>query len=85
MANMTAAVFVEPGRIEQDNKPIPDVGPLDALMRVLVLAPWVGTQPQPTQRPDRDHPAARRRLPDRSGHAPHALRASTTATSKGTT
>ncbi len=29
-----AAVFVEPGRIELVDKPIPDVGPNDALMRV---------------------------------------------------
>lgn len=34
MAKMKAAVFVEPGRIVLDEKPIPDVGPLDALMRV---------------------------------------------------
>ena len=34
MPMMKAAVFVEPGRIELDDKPIPDVGPLDALMRV---------------------------------------------------
>lgn len=31
---MQAAVFVEPGRIELVRKPIPDVGPLDALIRV---------------------------------------------------
>ncbi len=31
---MRAATFVEPGRIVLDDKPIPDVGPLDALMRV---------------------------------------------------
>lgn len=31
---MKAAVFVEPGRIVIDEKPIPDVGPLDALVRV---------------------------------------------------
>jgi len=31
---MKAAVFVEPGRIVIDDKPIPSVGPLDALMRV---------------------------------------------------
>ena len=31
---MRAAVFVEPGRIVLDDKPVPDVGPLDALMRV---------------------------------------------------
>ena len=34
MAKMKAAVFVEPGRIVLDEKPIPDVGPLDALVRV---------------------------------------------------
>ena len=31
---MKAAVFVEPGRIVLDDKPIPDVGPLDALIRI---------------------------------------------------
>jgi len=31
---MKAAVFVEPNRIELDEKPIPDVGPLDALVRI---------------------------------------------------
>ena len=34
MRHMMAAVFVKPGRIVLDEKPIPDVGPLDALMRV---------------------------------------------------
>ena len=34
MTMMKAAVFVEPGRIEIEDKPIPDVGPLEALMRV---------------------------------------------------
>jgi alcohol dehydrogenase len=34
MSHMKAAVFVEPGRIVLETKPIPDVGPLDALMRV---------------------------------------------------
>jgi len=34
MPNMKAAVFIEPGRIELGQKPIPEVGPLDALMRV---------------------------------------------------
>ena len=34
MAKMKAAIFVEPGRILLDDKTIPDVGPLDALMRV---------------------------------------------------
>lgn len=34
MAMMKAAIFVEPNRIVLDDKPIPDVGPLDALVRV---------------------------------------------------
>ena len=34
MPRMKAAIFVEPGRIVLDEKPIPDVGPTDALMRV---------------------------------------------------
>jgi alcohol dehydrogenase len=33
-AMMKAAVFVEPGRIVLEQKPLPDVGPLDALIRV---------------------------------------------------
>jgi threonine dehydrogenase-like Zn-dependent dehydrogenase len=31
---MKAAVFVEPGRIVLEDKPIPDIGPLDALVRI---------------------------------------------------
>jgi threonine dehydrogenase-like Zn-dependent dehydrogenase len=31
---MKAAIFVEPGRIVLDDKPVPDVGPLDALVRI---------------------------------------------------
>lgn len=31
---MRAAIFIEPGRIELADKPIPDVGPNDALMRI---------------------------------------------------
>ena len=31
---MKAAVFVEPGRIVLQDKPIPEVGPLDALLRI---------------------------------------------------
>ena len=31
---MKAAIFVEPGRIVLDDKPVPDVGPLDALIKV---------------------------------------------------
>ena len=34
MPKMKAAIFVEPGRIVLDDKPIPDIGPLDALVRV---------------------------------------------------
>ncbi|MQT13590.1 NAD(P)-dependent alcohol dehydrogenase [Segnochrobactrum spirostomi] len=34
MPKMKAAIFVEPGRIVLDEKPIPEVGPLDALVRV---------------------------------------------------
>jgi len=34
MPKMKAAIFVEKGRIVLDEKPIPDVGPLDALVRV---------------------------------------------------
>ncbi len=34
MAMMKAAIFAEPNRIVLDDKPIPEVGPLDALMRV---------------------------------------------------
>ncbi|WP_428673267.1 NAD(P)-dependent alcohol dehydrogenase [Reyranella sp.] len=34
MPKMKAAVFVEPGRIVLESKPVPDVGPLDALLRV---------------------------------------------------
>ncbi|MBN9019592.1 MAG: NAD(P)-dependent alcohol dehydrogenase [Rhizobiales bacterium] len=34
MPKMKAAIFVEPGRIVLDEKPIPEVGPLDALIRI---------------------------------------------------
>lgn len=34
MPMMQAALFVEPGRIALDEKAIPDVGPLDALLKV---------------------------------------------------
>ena len=34
MPSMKAAIFVAPGRIILDEKPIPDVGPLDALVRI---------------------------------------------------
>jgi alcohol dehydrogenase len=34
MEKMKAAVFVEPGRIVLDEKPVPGIGPLDALIRI---------------------------------------------------
>ncbi|MDR2013919.1 MAG: NAD(P)-dependent alcohol dehydrogenase [Rhodanobacter sp.] len=34
MAKMKAAIFVAPGRIEIQDKPIPDIGPQDALIRI---------------------------------------------------
>ena len=34
MASMKAAIFVEPGRIVLDEKPVPDIGPLDALIKI---------------------------------------------------
>jgi len=34
MAKMKAAIFAEPGRIVLDDKPIPDIGPMDALIRI---------------------------------------------------
>ena len=34
MARMKAAIFVEPGRIVLDDKPIPEIGPPDALVRI---------------------------------------------------
>ncbi len=34
MARMKAAIFVEPGRIVLDEKPVPEIGPLDALVRI---------------------------------------------------
>jgi alcohol dehydrogenase len=34
MTMMRAATFVEPGRIVLQDKPLPDVGPLDALLRI---------------------------------------------------
>jgi alcohol dehydrogenase len=33
-STMEAAVLVEPGRIVLEEKPVPDVGPLDALIRI---------------------------------------------------
>jgi len=37
MSKMRAAIFVEPGRIVLEDKPIPHVGPLDALVRVTAI------------------------------------------------
>jgi len=34
MPYMKAVIFVEPGRIVLESKPIPDVGALDALIRI---------------------------------------------------
>ena len=34
MPKMKAAVFLEPGCIRLEEKPIPDIGPFDALVRV---------------------------------------------------
>ncbi len=34
MPKMKAAIFAEPGRIVLESRPIPDVGPLDALVRI---------------------------------------------------
>lgn len=34
MPKMKAAIFAEPGRVVLDDRPIPDVGPLDALVRI---------------------------------------------------
>lgn len=31
---LKAAIFLEPGRIVLDDKPVPDVGPNDALMKI---------------------------------------------------
>ena len=34
MPKMKATIFIKPGRIALDEKPIPDIGPLDALLRI---------------------------------------------------
>lgn len=34
MPKMKAAIFVEPGRIVLDEKPVPEIGPMDALLRI---------------------------------------------------
>lgn len=38
MAKMKAAAFVEPRRIVLDETPVPDVGPPDALVRIMSAA-----------------------------------------------
>jgi hypothetical protein len=38
MQTMKSAIFVQRGRIVLDEKPIPPVGPLDALMRITTTA-----------------------------------------------
>ena len=45
MKTMTAAVFVAPGRIELADKPVPDVGPNDAVPRLLAALHELGLQP----------------------------------------
>ena len=40
MPTMKAAVFIEPGRIVLDEKPIPDAGPGDALIKVTTTTIW---------------------------------------------
>jgi alcohol dehydrogenase len=35
---MKAAIFVEPNRVVLDDKPVPDVGPLDALIKIAIAA-----------------------------------------------
>ncbi len=44
-ARMKAAVFIEPGRIELTDKPVPGVGPNDALVRI-TLTTICGTDVQ---------------------------------------
>jgi alcohol dehydrogenase len=34
---MKAAIFVQPGRIVLDEKNVPEVGPLDALLRITTI------------------------------------------------
>jgi hypothetical protein len=51
MAKMKAAVFVECGRIVLEEKPIPDIGPLDALMRVTTTT-ICGTDVPPPLNPE---------------------------------
>ena len=41
MRTMKAAIFVEPGRIALEERPIPEIGPLDALVRIIAREPRV--------------------------------------------
>ena len=82
MPKMKAAIFVEPGRIVLDDKPIPDVGPLDALMRVTTTT-ICGTDVHilkgeypVAQRPDDRPRAGRRDREARLGGARATARAS---------
>ena len=40
MTKMKAAVFVEPGRIVLEDKAVPDIGPLDALIKITTTTIW---------------------------------------------
>ena len=47
---MKAPIFVEPGRIVPDEKPIPEVGPLDALIRITTTTILRHRRPHPEGR-----------------------------------
>jgi threonine dehydrogenase-like Zn-dependent dehydrogenase len=49
MGKMKAAVFVEKGRIEIQEKPIPEIGPTDALIKITTTT-ICGTDCSYTQR-----------------------------------
>ena len=40
MTKMKAAVFVEPRRIVLEDKAVPDIGPLDALIKITTTTIW---------------------------------------------
>ena len=42
---MRAAIFVEPGRIVLDEKPISDPSPLDAILKITTVNAMGGVQP----------------------------------------
>ena len=82
MARMRAAIFVEPGRIVLDDKPIPDVGPTDALVRITTTT-ICGTDVHILKgeypvapRPDRRSRAGRRHREARLGRDAATARAS---------